>query len=64
MDERLITEIVADIVQHHRRYPNHGLDCACMDKYIQEVRLLTESNEPVRSFQNRIDYVIRSAMNR
>lgn len=43
---------------HQRDHPDHGTDCACMDKYIQQVRKMTISKEA----QRRIDYILRKAI--
>jgi hypothetical protein len=36
---RPLFEILADVVQHGVDSPTHGVDCACMDKFIRELRI-------------------------
>lgn len=35
---RTIAEIAADIAKHRKENPTHGVGCACMDKYAQEIK--------------------------
>lgn len=35
---RPLWEILADVVQHGEECPTHGMNCACVDTYIREVR--------------------------
>lgn len=37
---RHIQQIVDDMVQHARKNPDHGMNCACKDEYIREARAL------------------------
>lgn len=53
-----LAEIILLIEVHHREHPKHGIDCACMDKFIGQVRKLTESKEA----QSRVDYIIGAAI--
>lgn len=55
----LVDDLVAEIVRHHRENPTHGIDCACMDAYIREVRKATNVDHPI--MQSRVDYVLRKA---
>lgn len=54
-----LPEILALIEVHHKNNPDHGLDCACLDKYICQIRKMTTVKDP--KAQRRIDYVLRSA---
>lgn len=55
-----IDVIISEIEAHHYEQPTHGIGCACMDKYIQELRKLTAS----KAAQQRIDYVLRKVLER
>ena len=66
-----LTETMLLIEIHHERHPDHGLDCACMDKYIGRLRKMfkvtntgadEDTDDP--KLQRRIDYVIRKAVER
>lgn len=35
---RPLWEVLADVVAHGEECPSHGINCACVDKYIREVR--------------------------
>ncbi len=59
-----LAEILQAIDTHHKEYPSHGLDCACMDKYIQKIRMLLKSSRIERAAQSRIHYVVRKAIER
>jgi hypothetical protein len=48
--------LLSQIEQHQIEYPEHGSNCACMDKYIREIRVATESQQA----QQRIDYVLNA----
>lgn len=56
-----LKEILMLIEIHHRQHSDHGDCCACMDKYIQMLRKLTETSKEA---QNRVDYFLRQALNR
>jgi hypothetical protein len=36
---RLLADILAEAVQHGVDFPSHGVDCACMDRLVREMRL-------------------------
>jgi len=36
---RLLADILAEAVQHGVDYPDHGINCSCMDQYAREIRL-------------------------
>jgi hypothetical protein len=36
---RLLADILAEAVQHGVDFPSHGVDCACMDRLVREIRL-------------------------
>lgn len=68
-----LTQVLSDITLHHTENPNHGVNCACMDQYIREFRkAITLQQEYVDAYpgdskelwplQNRIDYVIQTAL--
>lgn len=59
-----VEKIVAAIVAHHYANPSHGVDCSCMDRYIRAVRQMTLVLPKSYAAQARVDYVIRSALNR
>lgn len=54
-----LSEIIETVIEHQREYPRHGTMCACMDKYIGQIRKLTEVG---KQYQSRIDYVIGAAI--
>jgi hypothetical protein len=54
-----INHIVAGVVLHHRDNPNHGINCACMDDAVRQIRELTTAVTPEE--QRRVDYVLRAA---
>lgn len=58
-------KIILMITVHHEQNPSHGIDCACIDKRITEIRQLTRVHplEP-KEVQQRVDYVIRQALQR
>jgi hypothetical protein len=37
---RTLADILRDAADHGRDNPTHGTNCACMDKYIREIRLV------------------------
>lgn len=57
-----LREILLLVEIHHKKHPDHGLDCACMDKHIQQIRKLFQASDPI--YQRRVDYVLRSAIER
>lgn len=59
-----LNEIILLVTLHHNRHPDHGLDCACMDKLIAQTRKLFEAKDPDPKVQRRVDYVLRSALER
>lgn len=56
-----LNEMLVSIAAHHGAYPDHGLDCACMDKFIQQFRIMTTVGD--KRLQQRIDYVLRKVIN-
>lgn len=58
---RSIDDIVLGIAEHHRRHPDHGVSCACMDEYVRELRLMTQFPGN-RYVQDRIDMVMRQVI--
>ncbi len=57
-------EIIDSIEGHHIRNPDHGINCACMDRLINRLRRLTttsDRSEKRYMIQMRIDYVLRMA---
>jgi len=36
---RLLADILAEAVQHGMDFPSHGVDCACNDRFVREIRL-------------------------
>lgn len=56
--EKTLENIIECVVAHHEDYPAHGVNCACLDKYIQAARRLLT----VKDAQQRVDYVIGTAM--
>lgn len=56
-----LEHIIELIEKHHLANPAHGIDCACMDKYIQMVRREFTSSKP--ECQRRVNYVLRTAIN-
>lgn len=36
---RLLTDILAEAIQHGVDYPHHGINCACQDDQVREIRL-------------------------
>lgn len=57
-----IKDIVLLIEMHHDDYPDHGTDCSCLDTYIQQARKLFAAKN--KDAQCRVDYVLRSAIER
>lgn len=53
--------ILISIAKHSELHPDHGIYCACMDRFIQHIRRLTTSADP--KVQQRIDYVLRTVVN-
>lgn len=60
MADAKFTAIICAIVEHHDAHPDHGLACACMDTYIQQLRALTK----IPHAQQRVDYVLRKVLDR
>lgn len=58
-DTRTLAAILADVVQHGKDNPTHGTNCACLDKYIREVRAQiagqVPSSESEPNWERRID---------
>lgn len=52
--------VLSLIYMHHKENPDHGIDCACMDKYIRHLRALSKMH--TQDIQQRVDYVIRKAI--
>lgn len=50
------------IERHHAEFPDHGVDCSCMDKHIQRLRSMTRVGDP--RLQRRIDHILRQASER
>lgn len=57
-----LSEIILMIKKHHRENRDHGINCACMDEWIRELRRATSAIDS--QMQSRIDYVIRAAIDR
>ncbi len=55
-------EIIDAIRIHHNENPTHGINCACMDKLIKNVRRMIHFETTDSRLQRRIDYVIRAAV--
>lgn len=55
-----LPEILEYIIDHHAFNPTHGLDCACMDKAIRAFKQMIHCQD--YKLQQRIDYVLRSAL--
>jgi hypothetical protein len=36
---RLLADILEEAVEHGREFPSHGVNCACMDRLVREIRL-------------------------
>lgn len=60
-----LEEIIHLIEIHHCKHPDHGIDCACMDRWIYKIRRMTEfklQSSVGTTAQQRIDYVLRKAV--
>lgn len=57
-----LAEIILLIEVHHHKHPDHGINCACMDRHIQALRRLFETKYP--EVQRRVDYVLQAALRR
>ena len=57
-----LREIIVLIEIHHKNNPDHGLDCACMDHFIRQLREMFKATSS--DCQSRVDYVLRSAVDR
>jgi hypothetical protein len=55
-----LKEILLKINIHHFNYPDHGVNCACMDNYIREIRQMTKAS--TMDVQLRVDHVLRAAL--
>ncbi len=55
-----LKEIILLIEIHDLSHPTHGLDCACLDRWIGQIRKMTTAQSSAKA-QRRIDYVLRSA---
>lgn len=54
-----IEEFVSAIVAHDEMNRSHGINCACMDKFIRALRKATQVENP--KAQRRVDYVFETA---
>lgn len=45
---RSLIDVLKDVIAHGQEQPRHGANCACLDKYIREVRLELEAVMPPR----------------
>jgi hypothetical protein len=43
---RLLADILGDVVQHALDHTGHGVNCACMDKFAREIRLQASKSLP------------------
>lgn len=43
-EERSVSQILADVMAHQMDNPRHGLNCACMDSFIREMRKLLHAS--------------------
>ena len=59
-----VLDVVKKVVDHHKAHPDHGLDCACMDRHIQQLRSILWGMTKDVNIQRRINYVIRAALER
>ena len=59
IDRSDLREILLLIQLHHNDNPDHGLNCACLDEWIGQIRRMTTVSD--KGAQRRIDYVLRSA---
>ncbi len=57
-----LAEILLLIKLHHGDNPDHGINCACMDKYIGQLRHLFKVDD--LRMQQRVDNVVRLALER
>ncbi len=55
-----LDEVIKGITEHHKENPKHGTNCACMDKYIFELRKLLKVEDV--AVQRRIEYCIEVAL--
>lgn len=52
-----LREILLLIQIHDLRHPDHGVNCACMDRWIIKIRSMTTMGN--HRAQHRVDYVLR-----
>ncbi len=62
VEEMTITQIVMAVGIHHVMNPDHGLDCACMDKYIRRARKLLQLDSKDLHAKLRVEHVLRKAL--
>lgn len=55
-----LAELLNKIETHHHEYPDHGINCACMDEHVRFLRGATKVDNPM--LQRRIDHVFRAAL--
>lgn len=66
--EGVLERIVREIKEHDKKYPDHGVGCACHDKHAREIRvLLLESglgadgySKSRANFKCVLNYIVRS----
>jgi len=55
-----LKEILLLVQLHHEKNPGHGVDCACQDEWIREIREMMRVQD--HKLQRRIDYIIRASI--
>ncbi len=67
---RTLADVLQDVVRHGLDNPTHGFNCACLDKFIREVRSAVHQVAPTSETEpewekridarNRVAYVLRA----
>ena len=57
-----LPDVLAAVERHHKEHTDHGINCACMDRHIQQVRKLFMAKNP--DAQRRVDNVLALALRR
>ncbi len=55
-----VEDVLEWVRVHSRTHPTHGINCACLDQCIRELRVMTRCEFP--NEQLRVDYVLRTAL--
>lgn len=60
-DLPVLTRIIMLVEQHNSDHPSHGADCACMDKYVRDLRKTLNYKNRDAKVVRRLSHIIHLA---